>query len=84
MEELYVVLTHCPMVWLLTCLDDDARAPTRKLLAKWRPHVLEADTANAIKPEVKQIPTNNAQRPPDEQSAPAKPEMAPTAVAAAS
>ncbi|MCJ1296551.1 hypothetical protein MMC34_008117 [Xylographa carneopallida] len=61
---------------------DDARAPTRKLLAKWRPHVLEADTATTIPPDVKQIPTRTTPTPPDESSAPTKREMAPSAIAA--
>ncbi|MCJ1434683.1 hypothetical protein MMC27_004052 [Xylographa pallens] len=87
----YLVLLRPPVREM--CLDsledmwrnyDDARAPTRKLLAKWRPHVLEADTANTIKPDVKQILMNTAPTPPGEQSAPAKQEIAPSAIAAAS
>ncbi|MCJ1388068.1 hypothetical protein MMC18_000912 [Xylographa bjoerkii] len=94
----YLVLLRPPVREM--CLDtledmwrhyDDARAPTRKLLAKWRPHVLDADTANTSQMDVKQIPMStaptptptSAHSPPDEQSAPTKQERAPSAVTAA-
>ena len=75
---------------LLIEIDDDARAPTRKLLSKWRPLVLDADTANVTQPDAKQTLINTAlvapsvPSPPNEDSTPGKQEMAPSAVAAAS
>ncbi|MCJ1378400.1 hypothetical protein MMC17_001498 [Xylographa soralifera] len=74
----YLVLLRPPVREM--CLDtledmwrnyDDARAPTRKLLAKWRPHVLEAAPTTISEPS-----------PPDEPSAPTKQAMATSAVAA--
>jgi hypothetical protein len=40
----------------LTGTDDDARIPTRKLLLKWRPHILEENNnVNGVKQKVQEL-----------------------------
>ena len=72
---------------VLTSVDDDARIPTKKLLAKWRPQVLEDGNTNMTQQEVKEETKSNAQASALQSSAsedapPPKAEATPNTVAA--
>ncbi|MCJ1474275.1 hypothetical protein MMC13_002933 [Lambiella insularis] len=92
----YLVLLRPPVREM--CLDaledlwrnyNEARGPTRKLLAKWRPQVLEESGANRVKldPAAPSTSTTSAAAPvpsvPEAHAAPVKQAPSPNAVAAA-
>ena len=72
-------MSYCPA--LLSSLnessqnvDDDARGPTRKLLAKWRPQVLQ-DSQIIMKPDIKEPSAASTPGPAPSSASPAADEM---------
>ena len=76
----YPLIIHTKLDPLTNSIDDDAKAPTTKLLTKWRPGVLEDKSTNGVRQETKETPSMPAPLPTPE----AKSVASPGAVAAAS